>query len=259
MKMTRILTPLAFAVASTAASAGDSGYVPAPAAAPAPVYEAGSAVVRIGASHVNPDEDSDELNFAGVFLPDFEGSDYSIDSDTTWNFSAAYFLVDHFAVEFVYVGESDHDTDVDGFLGFFPPEDRLHLGDIERRSSSLYLNWFPVCKESWVQPYVGAGIGYTDFDDNNAGTVADAYFADTFGAVGPATLEVKDDWGWTGQVGVDVMLGRDSNWLVNAAVQYMDVDTSTRLKFPVPGAIAGLRAGLDFDPWIYNLGIGYKF
>jgi outer membrane protein W len=39
----------------------------------------------------------------------------------------------------------------------------------------------------------------------------------------------------------------------------MNVDTSTDVNFPVNGAIKGLRAGLDVDPWVYNLGIGYKF
>jgi outer membrane protein W len=263
MKMTRILTPLAIAVSaaafSAAASAGESGYPLAaqPAGAPA-VFGAGTTIVRIGASHVNPDEDSTELNFAGVFLPDFENSEYRLDSDTTWNFSAAFFLVDHFAVEFMYIGESDHKVDVRRFQGFADGS-HLRLGTLEQQSANLFLNWYPMGVTCLGQPYVGVGVNYSDFDNDSLSVTANDYFADTMGAIGPGTLQVEDSMSWAAQIGIDFMFGRDSAWLVNAAVQYMNVDTSTDVNFPVNGAIKGLRAGLDVDPWVYNLGIGYKF
>jgi outer membrane protein W len=247
MKMKRILTPLTIAVSALLGAQQALAD-----------YEAGTSIVRIGASHVNPDEDSTELNFAGVFLPDFIDSEYNLDSDTTWNFSAVFMPVDHFAVEFVYIGESDHKVDVDGFLGFVDGS-HLRLGTLEQQSANLYVNWFPVCKESWVQPYIGFGVNYTDFDNDSLSVAANDYFAFSMDAIGPGTLSVEDSMGWTGQIGVDIMFGRDSAWLVNAAVQYMNVDTSTDVNFPVDGAVKGLRAGLDVDPWVYNLGIGYKF
>lgn len=272
MKMTRILAPVALAVSAAAAtnvSAGPSGYVPAPPPPPA-IYEAGTAVVRLGAAYVDPDSSSSNLRNPDIF-PEFSGLKYDVDDDTTWQWSAMFMPVDHWSIEYGYIGESDHDLEIRR-LGLlerpFIDGDRRTVGSLERRSSTLMVNWFPVCKESWVQPYIGLGAVYTDFDSVNVRQPVNEILEVVGDAVGPGRVSVDDSWGWAGQVGVDIMFGRDSNWLANAAVQYHDVETTSSLRYAVRGLdnfgnerlfYNTVRTDLDVDPWVFNLGIGYKF
>jgi len=268
MKMTRILTPLALAISAVAASsamAGGSGYVPAP--PPAGLYTAGTAVVRIGASWVDPDDSSSNLRYPELF-PFFDGSRFELDSDTTWNFSAMFMPADHFGVEFTYTGQSDLDMDLRNLDTYYLDQysdnnNRLRIGTLESSSGTLMFNWFPVCTESWIQPYIGIGANYTDFDNFNLRENANDYLAivdDGMGIDYPGRVRVDGGWGWAGQVGVDILFGRDSNWLVNAAVQYLDVQTNVDIHYPVENTfVNAIRTDLDVDPWVYNLGIGYKF
>lgn len=126
MKPTRVLAPLAAVVSALAgaqqATAGPSGYTPTP--APKPLYHAGTAVVRVGASFVNPDDKSGRLfDNDDFFIGDFNDFDdrrlgYHIDDDTTWNITAGFMPIDHFMVEVGYIGQSDHDLDLT-FPAFF--------------------------------------------------------------------------------------------------------------------------------------------
>lgn len=269
MKMTRILTPMALAVSAVAAStamAGPSGYTPPMPSGPEPLYHGGTAVVRVGGSYVDPDTSSSNLRNRDVF-PEFEGLRYDLDDNSTWQFSAMYMPIDHWSIEYGYVGESNHDLEIRGLTqitGF----NRANLGSLERTSSTLMVNWFPVCTESWVQPYIGVGTNYTDFDSVNVRQQVNDLLFEYGDAVGPGRVSVDNSWGWAGQIGIDVLFGRDSNWLVNAAVQYHDVETTTSLRYVVDGVdnagnprqfVNTVRTDLDVDPWVYSLGIGYKF
>ncbi|WP_237061858.1 OmpW/AlkL family protein [Microbulbifer zhoushanensis] len=272
MKMTRILTPLAIAVSAIVgaqqAVAGPSGY--APPAGPVPIYHAGTAVVRLGAGYVDPDSTSSNLRNPDIF-PEYSGLKYDLDDNTTWQWSAMFMPIDHFSVEYGYVGESDHDLEIRR-LGLLEREDlqgnRRNLGSLERTSSTLMVNWFPVCQESWVQPYIGFGAVYTDFDSVTVREPVNELLVQVGDAIGPGRVSVDDTWGWAGQIGIDIMFGRESNWLANAAVQYHDVETTSSLRYAVRGLDNSgdertfyntVRTDLDVDPWVFNLGIGYKF
>ena len=277
MKITRILTPLALAVSALVgaqqALAGPSGY--APPAPPAKLYHAGTAVVRLGGSYVDPDSTSASLNNPDIF-PEFTtegrgGYDLDLDSEWSWQFSAMFMPMDHFGIEYMYVGESSHNSDlsVNNFVdaGF---NRTVKLNDLDRTTNVLTVNWFPVCPESWIQPYVGVGTHYTDFDSVSAREPVNEILAEFADAVGPARLSVGSSWGWVGQVGVDILFGRDSAWLVNMSATYLDMDLTADLDYAVEGLTQtdpqesrlfynSVRSNLDPDPWIWNIGVGYKF
>lgn len=128
-------------------------------------------------------------------------------------------------------------------------------------------SWFPVCPESWVQPYIGVGGHYTKFDDHRVRANAEDFLIDFGNGAIPTDGRVRyeDDWGWVAQVGIDILFGRDSNWLVNAAVMYLDTEVQADLQYRINdddfavSPVRSVRADFDLDPWIYNLGIGYKF
>ena len=62
----------------------------------------------------------------------------------------------------------------------------------------------------------------------NYTTFFDEKFNDTGKEAGLSDLSLKDSWGMAGQVGLDYLINRD--WLINASVWYMDIDTDVRFK-----------------------------
>ncbi|WP_323843816.1 OmpW/AlkL family protein [Microbulbifer magnicolonia] len=266
--MTRILAPVTLALTCAAvpiaSSAGPAGYEPVPPAPPPPVYQAGTVMARIGLSYIEPNDDSGKWRFNRDLFPDLDGLRFDIDHETTWNVTLGFMPVDHFSVEVGYIGESEHDLDLTGLMSPFE-NDRIRTGSIDRQTGTLIFNWFPVCKESWIQPYIGLGGQYTDFDGIRFSVDANDYLAEVANAIGPATMFIDDDWGWAGQVGIDIMFGRNSRWFVNAAAQYLDLSLDVDLHYAVPVefdpgvTISAAVTDVDFDPWVYNLGIGYRF
>jgi outer membrane protein len=78
----------------------------------------------------------------------------------------------------------------------------------------------------------------------------------TDGAVNNADLD--GSWGLALQAGVDVPI--NENWAVNVGVWYIDIDTKAEITEKVDGATAAkVKFDVDIDPWVYIIGIAYKF
>ncbi|RKQ96322.1 outer membrane protein [Kushneria sinocarnis] len=81
-------------------------------------------------------------------------------------------------------------------------------GHFKARPYSLLAQYYPLGgTDATVQPYVGAGATYMRFngaDLNDRSGVDDS------------------NWGWTGQVGVDMQV--TDHWAVNGFAQYTDID-----------------------------------
>jgi len=67
-------------------------------------------------------------------------------------------------------------------------------------------------------------------------------------------LSLDNSWGLAAQVGMDYML--NDNWMVNAQVRYIDIETTGKTN--VDG-VGRLKVDVDVDPWVYMVGLGYKF
>ncbi|WGL16034.1 outer membrane beta-barrel protein [Microbulbifer bruguierae] len=226
-------------------------------------YEQGDFIVRIGWGYVDPDDDSDWLDIEGIGeLPDTR---VYVDDGDNATITGTWLFADHFGLGLLVAFPFEHDLEVAGlpdpiepFVN--PPLGKVDLGSVEHLPPTLTIQWFPVCKESWVQPYVGLGVNFTTFMDEEVSNVADEYFADVLGAVGPADLELDESWGLAGELGVDIMFGRDSNWLFNAAVWYLDIDSDATIDFrDQRGFFTRIKTDVDIDPWVYSVGLGFKF
>jgi outer membrane protein len=91
-----------------------------------------------------------------------------------------------------------------------------------------------------VTPYVGAGINYWMVLESEGK-----------GALANADVDVDDSIGLALSAGVDVKL--TDELVLNAAVWNIDIDTE------VDAAGNTLQMDLDVDPWVYMVGVGYKF
>ncbi|MFZ5608964.1 MAG: OmpW/AlkL family protein [Pseudomonadota bacterium] len=203
---------------------------------------AGCATVFIGASPLAQAEDSpwQVRARAIVVTPDESadistvGGDVNIDTAVMPEVDISYFFTDNIAVELI-LGVSPHDiTAVDTVAGAFP------VGSSTLLPPTLTLQYhLPLGGR--IKPYVGAGINYTMFLDEDAkGAVVNR-------------MNLKNSFGWAAQVGVDVKL--DDHWFVNADAKKLWLDTTARLET----AVGPVSADVDINPWILGFGFGYRF
>ncbi len=210
-----------------------------------PVYaEQGDWIVRVGAANVDPDTDSDEIDVAGLVTLD--GVD--VDDDTQLGITITYMLTDIWGLELLAATPFEHDITVSG-VG-------IDAGSTKHLPPTLTFMWYPMGgKDSAFQPFVGAGINYTYFwDEEVDGELEDALG----GIIGspdpvPADLELDDSWGLSARAGFDYMF--NEKWGVNASVWWIDIDTEATIKTDV----ANVNFDVEIDPWVYMLGVSYKF
>jgi len=120
------------------------------------------------------------------------------------------------------------------------------------------VQWYPRGGQKGWQPYFGLGVNYTVFFDEDV----DNDLKNTLGVLIPgvddADLDLDDSWGLAAQAGVDIPI--NDNWAVNLGVWYLDIDTEAEISAKVAGqTVAKVKFDVDIDPWVYNIGIAYKF
>lgn len=74
---------------------------------------------------------------------------------------------------------------------------------------------------------------------------------------GFSNLKLKDSVGIAGQLGFDYML--TDHMLLNASVWYVDIDTEASVDGPTALGVGRTKVDVDVDPWVYMVGVGYKF
>lgn len=181
-------------------------------------YEAGDMVLRIGLANVNPDATNNTVV-----------SGLDVEDDTQIGLAGTLMLTNNIGVELLAATPFKHDITLNG----------TKVGETKHLPPTLSIQYYPMESSSSLQPYIGVGINYT------------AFFSEgTTGALAGTKLKLDDSWGLSAQLGVDYSI--NDQWLVNAAVWKMDIDTNVE----VDGTDMG---GLEIDPTVFMLGVGYKF
>lgn len=198
-------------------------------------HKEGDIIVRAGAITVDPHEDSGEVHVGGAAVA---GTKATLDSDTQLGLNFAYMVTDHVGIELLAATPFSHDVGTKGLGG-------LKLGTIKHLPPTLSAVYYPLETGSAFQPYAGLGINYTWFFDTELTSEAED--------AGFTGLDMKDSWGLAYQVGADYML--TDNIMLNAQVRYIDIDTTGT-------TYAGqtkVDVDVDVDPFVYMVGLGYKF
>ncbi|MCO7513406.1 outer membrane beta-barrel protein [Pseudomonas guariconensis] len=205
-------------------------------------HQAGDIIIRAGAATVSPNEDSSALKLDGAKV---SGTKATLDSDTQLGLTFAYMLTDHIGLELLAATPFNHTVAVKG-LG---PGLDGKLADIKHLPPTLSLQYYPMAPTSKFQPYAGIGINYTMFFDEDLSSARKQQ--------GFSNLKLQDSVGLAGQLGMDYML--TDNLLVNASVWYIDIDTKATVDGPNALGVGKTKVDVDVDPWVYMVGIGYKF
>lgn len=210
------------------------------AATPALAHEAGSFIVRAGAAHVAPNDSSSRISTT-VTGP-MAGTKATVGSDTQLGLTFAYMLTDHIGIELLAATPFSHQVNVKGVGGGIDGK----MADVKHLPPTLTLQYYPMEKASRWQPYVGAGINYTVFFDEKLTSEQKTN--------GFSKLSLSDSWGLALQVGMDYML--TDRLMFNAAVWHIDIDTKARMRHSTLGST---KVDVDIDPWVFMVGLGYKF
>lgn len=212
----------------------------------AQAYEAGDFIVRAGAVTVDPNTSATtpKLNGAPLY-----GANVDVDSDTQLGVTLAYMITPDIGVELLAATPFTHN--INGNKAAAAALGTNDLGSTKQLPPTLSLQYY-FNNSSMFTPYVGAGLNYTKFWNEDAGNSLNH----TLG--GNVDLNLDNSWGLAAEAGVDVNLG--NNWLLNAAVWYIDIDTNATYTVR-NGALAGARVKSDvnLDPWVYMASVGYKF
>ena len=209
-------------------------------------FEAGDIIVRAGAITIDPQEDSSELKVGGA---DVAGTKATLDSDTQLGLNFAYMITNNIGIELLAATPFSHSVGlkgVDAALGTPAGTIDGSFGDIKHLPPTLSAVYYPLDSKSAFQPYVGLGINYTIFfDEDLSSRQKDNGFSN---------LELDNSWGLSYQLGMDYML--TDNLMLNAQVRYIDIDTTATVDH---NALGKVKVDVDVDPFVYMVGLGYKF
>ncbi|MGN8261743.1 OmpW/AlkL family protein [Pseudomonas sp. SMSB3] len=205
-------------------------------------HQAGDIIVRAGAITTAPNESSSDLKFDGAKV---SGTKATLDSDTQLGLTFGYMLTDHIGLELLAATPFQHTVGVKGLGAGLDGK----LANIKQLPPTLSVQYYPMDPGSKFQPYAGVGINYTLFFDED--------LSSTRKQQGFSNLKLQDSVGIAGQLGMDYMI--TDNLLVNASVWYVDIDTKASVNGPTALGYSKTKVDVDVDPWVYMVGLGYKF
>ena len=211
-------------------------------------HQAGDIIVRAGAVTVQTHESTSGVKGDRGTLATLGniGGKASINNDTQLGLNFAYMVTDNWGVELLAATPFKHDVKIKG-TGAVDGK----LGSFKHLPPTLSAVYYPMDNSSAFQPYVGAGINYTWFFDESVSSGAKA--GNNEAGVPLTGLNIKNSWGWAAQVGADYMLTDDI--MLNGQIRYIDIDTRAYASSPLGRA----KVNVDVKPWVYMVGLGYKF
>ncbi|MHC8307565.1 OmpW/AlkL family protein [Pseudomonas sp. PB3P13] len=210
-------------------------------------HEAGDILVRAGAITVNPKADSSSVKVDQGPLKGADlGGKATMSSDTQLGLNFAYMFTSNWGIELLAASPFEHDVKLKGTaLGAANGK----LGTLKHLPPTLSVVYYPRDGKSAFQPYVGAGINYTWIYDEHVGSAAQAN--------GFSNFKAKNSWGMAFQVGADYMI--TDRIMLNAQVRYIDIDTQATVENNAVAPGTRAKVNVDVDPFIYMVGLGYKF
>ena len=161
------------------------------------------------------------------------GGDVDIENQIVPELDISYFFTENFALELI-LATTPHDVAAEATaLG------DVDLGDVWLLPPTLTAQYHFNPRGDF-RPYVGAGINYTIFYNEDEGPVASA-------------IDYSNEFGFALQAGVDVPL--NDTWFFNVDVKKVWLGTDVGIQ----AAGTTVNADVDIDPLIVGVGVGRRF
>lgn len=189
-------------------------------AAPALAQQAGDWTFSVGAHGVNPKSDNGSL--AGGAL------DADVGDDWRPTITAEYFFSPNLGLEVLASLPFEHDISLNG----------VRAGSTKHLPPTFTLQYH-FRNDSRVTPFVGAGVNYTRFFDEN-----------TTGPLAGTDLSLGASWGLAAHAGLDIAIA-DNRW-IRLDARYLDIDATVK--------VDGVRVGtVAIDPTVYGAAFVWSF
>jgi len=189
-------------------------------------------MIRVRSLQVVPDDDSSTITVIGG-KAEVDKAYNQVDVDFS------YFFTDNIAAELT-LTVTEHDVRAKNVtaLGNVSAD----LGEVKLLPPTLTLQYH-FLPDGKIRPYIGAGVNYTVFFDEDPGAGATVSSTDYDNAFGLA-LQAGLDFGITDQL------------FLNFDVKKIWLETDVTAT--VPG-VGKAKVDVDIDPWLFGVGIGYRF
>lgn len=185
--------------------------------------EAGDWQFRLRVLNVSPDE--------GATITPI-GGDVDIDSGIVPELDISYYFAPAWSVELI-LGVTPHDV-----MAVNTAAGNVDLGSVTLLPPTLTLQYH-FNANGRVRPYVGAGVNFTHFfnEDLPAGSIA-------------TSIQYDDSFGLAAQAGIDFDI--NDVWFFNVDVKKIDINTDVTIN-------GTIQADVDIDPWVFGIGFGRRF
>lgn len=209
----------------------------------------GDILLKVGAVTVAPDVTSTVPTLNGDSLAGIaDGVD--VNDDTQLGLSGTYMFSSNWGLEVLAATPFKHDITIDGGATNGTP-----VGTTKHLPPTISAQYyFMGHTASKFQPYVGVGVNYTNFFQEDV----DPEFISTLNTLNlgldSGELTLKDSWGIAAQAGLDYYI--NDKLFVNASVMWADISTEAQIDLKPAGQIL---VDADLDPWVYRINVGYKF
>ena len=140
-------------------------------------------------------------------------------------FDISYFFTDNIATELVLTWPQKMDVTLGD----------TDIGSVKALPPTLMLQYH-FMPDAVFRPYAGVGVNYTSFSSRN------------FSIAGLSTS--SSSWGPALQAGFDYQIA--PRWYINADVKYVWMNTDVTLN-------GAKLTNVDINPWMFSVGIGYRF
>ncbi|MFT3930500.1 MAG: OmpW family outer membrane protein [Spongiibacteraceae bacterium] len=207
-------------------------------------YETGDIIVRAGYAAVDPRDSSSDLDVAGLGGK-VANTGVGVDGAAALGLTVSYMFTPHVGIELLAATPFEHDITSKG-LGGLGVADGTVIGSTKQLPPTVSVQYYFAQSTSAIQPYVGLGLNYTTFFEEGVSSGAKS-------ALGASNLSLDDSYGLAVEAGVDWNVG--NNWVVNASVWHVQIETDASLDT----ALGKVKTTVSIDPWVYMVGVGYKF
>ena len=179
-------------------------------------HEQGDWLLRVGVGHVDPKSDNGDIA--------------SVDSGTALVFNGTYFFTPNLGFEILAATPFSHDVEL--------AADGTKVGETKHLPPTFSLQYHFDTAGAF-DPYVGAGLNYTLFFDE-----------ETEGPLAGTDLDLDDSFGFAAQLGADFAVSETVS--LNFDIRWIDINTDAELD-----GVA--LEEVEIDPMVYSLTAVWKF
>ncbi len=195
------------------------------------VTYAGDWIVRLRVINIDPNESSDKIGETGT--------EVAVDSATVPEVDVTYNFTKRLGLELV-AAIADHDLNASG--GALNGAD---LGTVSILPPTLVLQFHPF-PGGLFDFYIGAGVNYTNFYDYD--------LSSDLAGIGVTDIDFDSSFGLAGDIGLNVFFG--DHFHLNGDIKYIQISTDAKIR-TADGVLD--TVSVDVDPWVFGLGVGWKF